>query len=262
MSSLSLHIVIKESVEKLNPKNKVLEVGFGLASSQIIQYSPASYTIIESDPKIAKEAKAFAQQYPNVTVIEEDWKTALPKLEYFDAIFFNDYSAKGVVSDEDSIELVSQAEAIIAHVQKTIPHLTTILYADEDLEMFCDSIAKEKPTELARFILELKENGQITKEQFAGLIEKYNLGVEDSQVKAPTVKSTDCLFPFARECLEKHLVKGGRLAAFCRNSTSKYENSLFFENIITNFHYDYTEDKVFVDEDQRNYLKVLIEKSV
>lgn len=258
MSHLSA--VIKELIEQIKPKSKVLEVGFGLASSQIIQHNPASYIIIEADPKIAREAQDFAKKYPNVTVIQENWKTALSKLKDFDAIFFNDYSARNDLSYGDPSDLVHQEKELMAHVKKTIPHLTTIQYADHDLETFCDSIIKESPKEISRFLRELEQNGQISHEQSQRLIKKYNLGKEEIHLKPSVAKPMDFLFPFVNECLEKHLSKGGLLAALSKDATSRFENSLFFEKIITNYNYNYQEDKIFIDEDQKNSLKILIEK--
>ncbi|MES2200219.1 MAG: class I SAM-dependent methyltransferase [Chlamydiota bacterium] len=255
-----LHAVLTEIIAQIKPKSRVLEVGFGLASSQIIKYNPTSYIIIEADPKIAKEAMDWAKEYPNVTVIEGNWKTALAKLENFDAIFFNDYSARNDISCEEPSELVRKEKELMAHVKETIPHLTTIQYADHDLEMFCDPLIKESSKDVFRFLVELNQNGQISNEQLTRLIKKYNLEKEELNKKPPVSKPTDFLFPFVNECLEKHLSKGGLLAAFSKDATSRFENSLFFEKIITNYNYNYQEDKVFIDEDQRNSLRILIEK--
>lgn len=255
-----LHTVLTEIIQQLKPRTRVLEVGFGLASSQIIQHKPASYTIIEVDPGMAKEARDFAKQYPNVTVIEGDWKAALSRLGNFDAIFFNDYSVKNDFSYGEPSELLCQEKELMTHIKKTIPHLTTIKYTDNDLETFCDPIAKESPKETARFLFDLERNGQISHEQCRRLIKKYELEKEDVKVQPPVLKPIDYLLPFVSVCLEKHLSKGGLLAAFSKDASSRFENALFFEKIITNYNYNYQEDKVFVDEDQRNALKILIEK--
>jgi hypothetical protein len=83
-------------------KGHILEIGFGMGISAgfIHDNNPMSHTIIELHPQIAEIAREWAQDKPDVTIIEGDWYTVLPTLtegsiqitpRKFDGIFFDPY---------------------------------------------------------------------------------------------------------------------------------------------------------------------------
>jgi guanidinoacetate N-methyltransferase len=70
----------------------VLEIGFGLgiSATKIWEQQPASYTCIEPDPVVLKKLREWAKGKPDVTVVEGTWQQELPKLGFYDCIFFDD----------------------------------------------------------------------------------------------------------------------------------------------------------------------------
>ena len=83
---------LKALIEALRPHGTVLEIGFqdGFSSTQIQTFSPKTHTLIEPNPETLKEARTWAQNYPNVTVVEGTWEKNLHLLGTFDVIFCND----------------------------------------------------------------------------------------------------------------------------------------------------------------------------
>ena len=86
---------MEASIDMLQPKGDVLEIGFGLgySATQIMKYSPKSYTIIECDPTVIKRIKEWTKTYPNtlINIIEGRWQQQLHTLGRFDEIYFDDY---------------------------------------------------------------------------------------------------------------------------------------------------------------------------
>lgn len=84
-------------VDGLQPKGKVLEIGFGLGYSadRIQNYDIEKHTIIEIDPLVAFKARSWAstQNHP-VEVIEGSWQQSLTLLDKFDSVFFDDFPTK------------------------------------------------------------------------------------------------------------------------------------------------------------------------
>jgi len=74
----------------------VLEIGFGMGISadHIQSNNPRSHTIIELHPQIIEKAKEWAQDKPNVTIIEGDWMEEMPKLGKYDGVFFDNYMTR------------------------------------------------------------------------------------------------------------------------------------------------------------------------
>ena len=71
----------------------ILEIGFGMGiSAQFIQdFGCASHTIVESHPEILKNLYGWAQDKPNVKVVEGDWfalRDTLYQFQY-DGIFYD-----------------------------------------------------------------------------------------------------------------------------------------------------------------------------
>jgi len=75
------------------PGSHVLEVGFGLGiSAGLIQANnPASHTIVEIHPQVIERLKLWAEDKPNVTIIEGDWYDNIDTIisKQYDGIFFD-----------------------------------------------------------------------------------------------------------------------------------------------------------------------------
>ena len=86
---------METSIDILQPKGDVLEIGFGLgySASQIMKHKPKSYTIIECDPTIIKKFNDWREQYSDISIclIEGKWQNKLSTLGIFDEIYFDDY---------------------------------------------------------------------------------------------------------------------------------------------------------------------------
>ena len=69
-------------IDALQPFGDVLEIGFGCgySATRIQTFKPKSHTIIEFHPMVAQKARAWAEQYPNVTIVEGTWQNALASL--------------------------------------------------------------------------------------------------------------------------------------------------------------------------------------
>jgi len=71
----------------------ILEIGFGMGiSAGYIQSNNInSHTIIENHPQIIEKAKAWAEDKPNVTIIEGDWYDVKSSLSTYDGVFYDTY---------------------------------------------------------------------------------------------------------------------------------------------------------------------------
>ena len=71
----------------------ILEVGFGMGISagHIQSNSINSHTIIENHPQIIEKAKAWAEDKPNVTIIEGDWYSVKDSLSTYDGVFYDTF---------------------------------------------------------------------------------------------------------------------------------------------------------------------------
>ena len=69
----------------------ILEIGFGMGiSANYIQANNInSHTIVENHPQIIEKLKAWAQDKPNVTIIEGDWYDVKDSLSTYDGIFYD-----------------------------------------------------------------------------------------------------------------------------------------------------------------------------
>ena len=69
----------------------ILEMGFGMGiSANYIQANNInSHTIVENHPQIIEKLKAWAQDKPNVTIIEGDWYDVKDSLSIYDGIFYD-----------------------------------------------------------------------------------------------------------------------------------------------------------------------------
>lgn len=71
----------------------ILEVGFGMGISAgyIQSHNINSHTIIENHPQILPKAKQWAEDKPNVTIVEGDWYKIKDTLSMYDGLFFDTY---------------------------------------------------------------------------------------------------------------------------------------------------------------------------
>ena len=69
----------------------ILEIGFGMGiSATYIQHQNIkSHTIIEIHPVIARRAREWAKDKPNVIIIEADWYDVVDDLKTYDGIFYD-----------------------------------------------------------------------------------------------------------------------------------------------------------------------------
>lgn len=74
-------------------KLDILEVGFGMAISatEIMQYKPNSYTVIEPNPDVIKSFDEWAKPYSNAQLQKGYWEEAIPALGNYDGIFYDPY---------------------------------------------------------------------------------------------------------------------------------------------------------------------------
>ena len=254
-------------IDALKPFGDVLEIGFGLAYSaeRIQSFHPKSHTIIEYHPEVAKKAREWAKQYPHVTIIEDTWQNAFPKLGVFDAIFFDDYPLQSEqemqkiqTQSTESSQWLQKGNEVLKSAHETLPFLSDIRYSDKDLNELIAGIPpnqKETHTQLARFLQELKERGQITEPQlenmFLKLVQEKRLSAEeiDALVKksCPSPETNDRLMRFLSECLQSHMRDGSRFSCFLSSATSKYEDEQFVREVIGNPFLDFHEEEMAID---------------
>lgn len=243
---------VEALVDALHPTGTVLEVGFnnGYAAEKIAKYPLKAHVIIESDPNAAKKAISWAKHHPHVSVLCGPWQELLPSLGTFDAIFFQDYSveemAKASELQQKGILTLKQGEDVLHMAEKMVPNLKTILYSDQDLEDFYQIKGKLYPKETSYFLQELKRNGQIDSNQYEKMMKKYAL--PQIPVKSATEKRLpEKSFLFLKACLDKHMHKGSRFSCFSPCPLSKYEDPLFFDDVITNPQLDYQERTIPIE---------------
>jgi len=165
----------------------------------------------------------------------------LEKLGLFEFIFWSDLSEE--VSLTKAQKMVKKEEALIDSIEQELPDLRSIKYSDEDLEAFCNIVAKQSPMEIANFLKELLEQGQISEKQYDHIVDRYQLSKQKTKQSIPLNLATKELdiYPFLMSCLEKHLHKGGSLIGMLTAYPSLYENVAFFETVITNPQYEFKE---------------------
>ena len=76
----------------------ILEIGFGMGiSANYIQANNInSHTIIENHPQIIEKLKVWAQDKPNVTIIEGDWYNVKDSLSTYDGLFYDTFGDENV----------------------------------------------------------------------------------------------------------------------------------------------------------------------
>ena len=85
--------IMEKSAEFIcHNKGDILEIGFGMGvcADYIQAQGVNSHTIVEIHPQIIEKLKIWADDKPNVTIIEGDWDT-VSNLSTYDGIFIDTY---------------------------------------------------------------------------------------------------------------------------------------------------------------------------
>ena len=240
-------------IDELHPFGDILEIGFGLGdtAAQIQTYAIKSHTIIESDPQTAEKAKLWGSNYRNVKVIQGSWQDVLSQLGAFDVIFFNDYPFESEMQiqrqlkPEDIGAISNDAKALLDELRGQISQLT-MKFSDKELDDFYQQVGRFHLEDLTKFLSDLKENGNISNKQYADMMKKYHL---QEKITIKSVNNTQQAEPermllFLEECIKNHMRKGSLFTSYLPYSRSKYQDTLFFDRIITNPELDYTENMI------------------
>lgn len=255
---------IEAIIDELRPFGEMLQVGFGSghAADRIQTYHPKSHVIIENDPQLVKEAKNWASHHENVSVIEGSWQNTLSTLGTFDSIFFNDYPINSEVemakhlTPEEAAAIANQANDLLSMIEKRLSQIK-VRYSDEQIEDFYQKIGQLYPKEMPKFFQTLKDKGCISKQQYEKAVEKYNIGDNSTKDSSPE-QQTDPMLAFLVECLKNHMRKGSRFSSFLTDTTSKYEDSQFFDRIITDPNLDYHEKLVSIQVPDYKFNEALV----
>lgn len=256
-------------INELHPSGNVLEVGFGFghAAECIQSYHPTSHIIIESNPQIAEEAKKWASKNKNVTVIQDSWKNAISSLGKFESIFFNDYPPESekeifkLLSSEETALISVQAKELLETLKEQMSQIT-VTFSDQEIDEFYQTVGKFNIKEMPTFLKNLKERKNITDKQYKEAVEKYQL--QEDSLKNPLSstsideKSTDSMIDFLKECIANHMQKGSRFSSFLMSPISKYEDSVFFDLIITSPEFDYREQLIPINVTNFNPIESLV----
>ena len=245
---------IESLIDELHPQGDVLEVGFdiGQAANRIQSHHPKSHTIIESDPHTAENAKTWANDHKNVRIIQDSWQVALGGLGTFDAIFFNDSSQDCEMqlmirqNPQETSNASAKAKELLTMLEEQLSQIT-VCFSDREIDDFYEKVGKFNLKELPLFLSKLKEKKHISEQQYKNTMKKYGIGEEIKKDKSADFKQDPSpMLLFLDECLEKHMRKGSRFSCFLTDTISKYEDSLFFDRIITNTNVDYREKSINV----------------
>lgn len=241
-------------IDSLQPSGDVLEVGFGLgdAANRIQTYHPKSHIIIESDPDRVMEARVWARSYSNVSIISNAWEKELPLLGQFDAIFFGDYSMENDVAmlkqlyPQDLSQISGQAKELLNRIEEELSRVK-IRFTDQQIEEFYEKMGQQNLDKLPKFFNKLKDQGNISDKQHQGILKKYYAAnTKKSQNQSVPSEKNDPMLVFLEACFD-HMHKGSRFSSVLSDNISKYEDSMFFEKVITNPELEYRENSVVVD---------------
>tara|TARA_Y100001938_G_scaffold131837_1_gene189411 strand:- start:1756 stop:2316 length:561 start_codon:yes stop_codon:yes gene_type:complete len=83
----------------------ILEIGFGMGiSANYIQANDInSHTIVENHPQIIERLKIWAQDKPNVIIVEGDWYQMKNLLSTYDGVFYDTYGEDNWTKFSDEI---------------------------------------------------------------------------------------------------------------------------------------------------------------
>lgn len=244
-------------IDAIAPHGDVLQIGFGNGhvASQIQKHNPKSHTIVEGDPKTSGEAKAWAAQFPHVSIIADRWQTAFSFLGIFDTILLDDCSLVDPETiarrHEEAHKALHRGKELASMVEKELPNLMRIHYSDADIDDFFQQVGSTSRQEASRFMHELKSRGQISQEQYARALHKHSLEACEDRMPAP---KGDPLFNLLQKCLKDHMRAGSCLSSISADTLSRYENPSFFEHVITNPQLDFREERLVLDPSHETLL--------
>lgn len=229
---------VQAAIERLRPAGDVLEVGFSEASLEIAKFHPRSHTLLESDPLLFQEAKKRLSKNSQVVLLQENWRQALDRLGVFDAIYWGKKSLAFAVSKLSASKVLEEGKRALQEAYTLLPDLQKMRYTEKEIALFCEGLKNSKEA-LSRFIFELEHAGQISSEIREKIVKKYHLK-EVKFSKEPKIDSSEMVEFFTR-CLALHMRKGSRFSACLELPTSKFEDPLFYEAVITNPLVDFKE---------------------
>lgn len=256
---------LESLVDALSPKGgDVLLVGFGNgdAAARIQTFKPKSLTIIESNPQTAESARVWSQSQNQTKVIEGTWQTVLPTLQVFDTFFFDDYAlgsdveALRFINPEEVTKASNQSKELLKSLEQEMAQID-VQFSDREIEDFYQKIGKFQPQELSMFFKTLKDKGCITEKQYEDALRRYSLKKSPKSPIEP-VTQADPMLAFIEECLKSHSRKGSRFSGYFLTPTSKYQDTLFFDRIITNPDLDFTESTISIPGPENKPLDGLI----
>ncbi|HEY5260262.1 MAG TPA: hypothetical protein VIJ46_06400, partial [Rhabdochlamydiaceae bacterium] len=188
---------VKALMDPLLP-GKILEIGFGsgYSAKRIEVIHPKQHIIIESDPDTAASAVRWAGSNPRIGIIEDTWENALGDLGVFDALFFNLSTSDAPVARETGNLIVKQGKELIDKVNEQLPQLAKTRYSDADIDYFFTQLGQHMGKEKTKFIHDLKENGQVTDEQYEKIIAKHHLQKIEPRPLPPEENKKDTLLAF------------------------------------------------------------------
>ena len=118
---------MEASIDILNPRGDVLEIGFGFgySATQIMKYKPKSYTIIECDPNIIQNINRWREKYPEtpIHIVKGKWQDTLSTLGTFDEIYFDDYPFDITQQSSHMEKIVSQKRINIFLQSCVVEHM-------------------------------------------------------------------------------------------------------------------------------------------
>lgn len=258
-------------VEELKPHGDVLLIGFndGEAAKQILSKNPTSLTIIEADASSATKANEWAEKHKNVKVINQDWRKALHHLDAFDTVLFDERTHASSMeliqrlSPDVAQNIANSSKDILGAVKEKFASIKK-KFSNEEMTLFYDQLGQHHLSELVPFLKNLKDNGNITHEQFESLMKKiHQKNAKSSQKESSSHEETlfeekDALLLFVESAFKKHLKKGSRLTAFLSNNRSKYEDPLFFDRIASNEALSYSEKVAKIQVPEINVQEALV----
>lgn len=256
-----------ELVKALNPSDDVLQIGFDEnAANEIQKFKPKSHTIVVASSD-AKKASAWANSHANCKIIEGEWKNALSKLGTFKTVLYSDYQdvdamkTMNYLFSEEIMTEVAKTKELLKAMGEEMSHVP-MRYSDNDLEEFYKKIGQYNQEKLLTFFRNLANNNNITENQYEVIIKKYKLDAEKNKQASDSSVPQEAMLDCLEDCLKNHMKIGSRFCSFASNATSKYDDSQFFEKIITDPHVDYKETIVSLKLPKKNQdaLVVIIEK--
>lgn len=247
-------------IDVLQPKGDFLQIGFSsnLNQDQLKKFLLKKFVIIEPDPSLILQARLWAKSVPNVEIIKGSWETALPNLGAFDTIYYNDALAPeqqlqfvNFLFPQDTLVFNQEAKKLLDLITEEMSECKK-QFTNEEIEDFYQKKGKRLSNEFPDFLKKLRENGNITQAQYDMYIKKK---------LEPVPPKSDPMLQCLKECLKKHLKKGGQFTAFLYDQKSKFTDTPFFEEIIDNIDLDYTETTRVVKTTQKD-LETLVIKVV